>query len=87
MTPTTTMTIRVPVNIKDRLEALAKATDRSKAYLAGRAIEEYLQQEEWQVQAITEAVQKADQPDAVFLDHADVLQRMSERKNRKKDSR
>ena len=69
MPHTHTMTLRLPPDTVARLEGLAKATDRSKAYLAGRAIEEYLATQEWQIKAIHEAVLEADKPDAEFLDH------------------
>jgi predicted transcriptional regulator len=76
MPQTSTMTIRIPAKVKERLEALAKATDRSKAYLASRAIEEYLEIQEWQVKAIEKAVHEADSPDAQFIDHEEVLTRV-----------
>lgn len=34
MSQTTTMTVRLPAQVKARLEKLAKSTDRSRAYLA-----------------------------------------------------
>jgi len=46
------ISVRVPINIANRLENLAKIVDRSKSYLAAEAIEEYLALHEWQVQAI-----------------------------------
>jgi predicted transcriptional regulator len=70
------MTVRIPAKVKERLEALAKATDRSKAYLASRAIEEYLEIQEWQVIAIEKAVHEADSMDAQFVDHEEVLTRV-----------
>lgn len=76
MPQTTTMTIRLPVESKDRLEALSRATDRSKAYLAARAIEEYLDVQEWQVKAIEDAVKEADSPGAKFLGHDEVAERV-----------
>ena len=76
MPQTSTMTVRIPAKVKERLEALAKATDRSKAYLASRAIEEYLEIQEWQVKAIEKAVHEADSPDAQFVDHEEVLTRV-----------
>ncbi|MHB1684867.1 MAG: CopG family ribbon-helix-helix protein [Bacilli bacterium] len=54
-----TMTVRIPAEIKDRLEALSEATDRSKAYLAAQAIEEFIEVQEWQIKAIQEGVQAA----------------------------
>lgn len=76
MAQTTTMTIRLPVEAKNRLDALATATERSRAYLAAKAIEEYLDLQEWQIQAIQEAVKEADSPTAVFLEHDDVVRRV-----------
>jgi predicted transcriptional regulator len=70
------MTVRIPAKVKERLEALAKATDRSKAYLASRAIEEYLEVQEWQVKAIEKAVHEADSPNAQFIDHKEVVTRV-----------
>jgi predicted transcriptional regulator len=66
------MTVRLPAQVKDRLEKLAKSTDRSKAYLASQAIEEYLDVQEWQVKAIQDAIGETDSPNPVFYDHEEV---------------
>jgi RHH-type transcriptional regulator, rel operon repressor / antitoxin RelB len=73
MPHTSTMTLRLPPNTIARLDGLARATDRSKAYLASRAIEEYLATQEWQIKAIQEAVNEANKPNAQFLDHDEVV--------------
>jgi len=78
MPKTTTLTVRLPAEVKSRLEKLATATDRTKAYLASRAIEEYLDAQEWQVRGIEEAVQAADRPDAVFTEHEQLHGRFAE---------
>ncbi|MDP1730732.1 MAG: ribbon-helix-helix protein, CopG family, partial [Devosia sp.] len=39
VTDTTTITIRVPVEIKQKLDRLAEATKRSRSYLAADALE------------------------------------------------
>lgn len=44
--------LRIPKDTKNRLEKLAEATGRTKAYLAIDAIEKYLETEAWQIQAI-----------------------------------
>ncbi len=75
MPHTNTMTLRLPPATIARLNGLAKATERSKAYLAGRAIEEYLATQEWQIKAIQEAVDEANKPNAVFMDHDDVVKK------------
>ena len=74
MAHTSTMTLRLSGATLARLEGLARATERSKAYLAGKAIEEYLDIQEWQVKAIRDAVEEADNEGARFLDHETVLE-------------
>lgn len=41
----TTMTIRVPVEVSNKLSRLAKGTDRSRSYLAAAALSAYLDRE------------------------------------------
>jgi RHH-type transcriptional regulator, rel operon repressor / antitoxin RelB len=65
---TETLTVRVTPEIAKRLRNLAQATNRSKSFLAAEAIEEYLAIQEWQVQAILEGIEQADQDDGVSLD-------------------
>jgi RHH-type rel operon transcriptional repressor/antitoxin RelB len=79
MESTSTMTIRLPETIKNKLEDLAQATDRSKAYLATKAIEEFLATQEWQIQAIQEALKEADSPQARFIEHEAVVKKMKAR--------
>jgi predicted transcriptional regulator len=69
---TTTLTIRIDEETKKRLDVLAEAVDRSKAYLVTHAIQDYLELNEWQVKAIKNAVNKADRSDAKFAAHEDV---------------
>jgi len=73
MAQTTTMTVRIPADVADRLDRLSQATDRTKSYLAGRAIEEFVSAQEWQVKAISDAVREADATGAHFTDHGDVV--------------
>ena len=73
------MTIRLPIETLTRLADLARSTDRSKSYLATKAIEEFVTSQEWQIKAIEKAVREADAPDAVFHDHADVVARMKKK--------
>jgi RHH-type transcriptional regulator, rel operon repressor / antitoxin RelB len=56
---TTLISVRVPKDVAKRLRALAKATDRSKSYVAGQAIEEFLTLQEWQVKAIRQGIAEA----------------------------
>ncbi len=57
---TTTMTIRLEPELKSRLDGLAKATHRSKSFLAAEAVREYIELNEWQIQEITTAIKEAD---------------------------
>ena len=54
-----TMTLRLDEETNNRLSNLAGATDRSKAYLATQALKLFLENNEWQVQAIQEALTEA----------------------------
>lgn len=56
----TTMTIRLEDDVKDRLDFLAEATQRSKSFLAAEAIREFVEINEWQIQEIKVAIGEAD---------------------------
>lgn len=45
MTATTTMTIRVPVETKERLDRLSQNTRRSRSFLAAEAVVRYVESE------------------------------------------
>jgi predicted transcriptional regulator len=60
---TATLTLRVPVEVRNQLDKLAEATHRSKSYLAGEAIRQYLDLEAWQVGEIQQAIKEADAGD------------------------
>ena len=59
----TTMTIRIEDEVKDRLDRLAESTQRSKSFLAAEAIREYVANNEWQVAEIRSALKEADAGD------------------------
>lgn len=67
---TAVLTLRVPVEVKDQLDKLADATHRSKSWLAGEAIRQYLDLEGWQIGEITQALSEADADD--FASDAEV---------------
>lgn len=62
------ITLRLEPEIRDRLDKLAKATERSRARLAADAVKQYVELNEWQIAAISEAVREADR--GRFVDHA-----------------
>jgi predicted transcriptional regulator len=59
----TTMTIRLEDEVKDRLERLAESTHRSKSFLAAEAIREFVETNEWQIAEIRAALKEADAAD------------------------
>jgi RHH-type rel operon transcriptional repressor/antitoxin RelB len=54
------MTVRVEPEVKTKLDKLAKATARTKSFLIADAIREYVELNEWQVEAIQEGIRQAD---------------------------
>lgn len=72
---TAVLTLRVPAEVKDRLDKLADATQRSKSYLAGEAIRQYLDLEAWQIGEIQQALHEADAGDFAADDEVDAVVR------------
>jgi len=66
----TTMTIRLEDEVKDRLDRLADSTNRSRSYLAAEAIRAFVEINEWQVAEIRAAIKEADAGD--FASEKDV---------------
>ncbi len=60
--------LRLSKDTKCRLEELAKATGRTKAYLAIDAIEKYLDMEAWQISAIQQGIKDIDENNYVSID-------------------
>lgn len=58
-----TVTIRMELELKQRLEHLAEAMQRSKSFLAVQAIRDFVDVNEWQVQEIEQAIAEADRGD------------------------
>jgi len=65
MHPSSIVTVRVTSKIAKRLEKLAESMDRSKSYLAAEAIEEYLDYQEWKIEAIKEGIAAADRGETI----------------------
>ncbi len=59
----TTMTIRIESDLKERLDQLAEVTHRSKSFLAAEALRDFVELNEWQLQEIKTAIQEADEED------------------------
>ncbi|KAF0204081.1 MAG: CopG family transcriptional [Gallionellaceae bacterium] len=54
------MSMRLPDELTNQLDALAAATGRTKSFLAGQAIRDFVERESWQIAEITQAITEAD---------------------------
>jgi RHH-type rel operon transcriptional repressor/antitoxin RelB len=72
MSATTTLTIRVPTNLKRRLDRLAKQSKLSKSWLATDAVQQYVDEQERQAILIERADKEVDA--GRFVPHSDVRQ-------------
>jgi len=54
------MSMRLPDELTDQLDVLAAATGRTKSFLAGQAIRDFIERESWQIAEITQAITEAD---------------------------
>jgi predicted transcriptional regulator len=59
-------TVRLDETVMKRLETMAKRTGRSRSYLAGEAIAEYLAVNDWQIAAIKQAIASLDHDHGVL---------------------
>jgi predicted transcriptional regulator len=75
MAASTTMTIRVSPEVKEKLAKLAQVTRRSSSFLAAEAIEAYLAQELPIVESILQSM--ADVEAGNFLTHDEVVAQMN----------
>ncbi len=66
----TTLTVRLEDEVKNRLDVLAEATKRSKSFLAAEAIRAYVESNEWQIGEISAALGEAQAGD--FVDDEEV---------------
>jgi RHH-type transcriptional regulator, rel operon repressor / antitoxin RelB len=55
------LNVRLPLDLADQLDALTKATGKTKSFLTIEALREYLEVQAWQVQDIQDALVDADQ--------------------------
>ncbi len=53
--------VRLDSETLSRLDVIAKATDRSRAWLMSQAIRRYVEEELWVVQAVEEGIKDADE--------------------------
>lgn len=73
------ISIRLSDELAGRLDELAVAVDRSSAWLIEQAIARYVEEEAWQVAAVTEVLAEYRAGGATLHDHDDVMQRLEAR--------
>jgi predicted transcriptional regulator len=59
MRRTTTLSLRIDEEVKQRLDRLAESTQRSKSFLAAEAIAAYVDANAWQIEEIKQRLQEA----------------------------
>ena len=57
---TSTVTIRLEESTKIKLEKLAESTHRTRSFLAAEAIKAFVENNEWQIAEIQQAIAEAD---------------------------
>ncbi|MDD4963996.1 MAG: hypothetical protein PHI11_08785 [Gallionella sp.] len=60
---TRTINVRIPVGVYQQLEALAKATARTKSFVTLEALSRYLETQSWQVKDIEAGIVDAESGD------------------------
>ncbi len=71
--------IRLSDDLAARLDRLAEAIDRPRAWLIDQAIARYLDDEAWQIAAINEALSEYQEGRALLTAHDDLMKRMEEK--------
>lgn len=73
--------VRLADDLSSQLDMLAAAMDRPKAWLIEQAIRRYVEEQAWQVQAITEALADYRSGNATTVPHDQVMERLEARIN------
>ena len=63
---TQSVSIRLDDDVLNKLDMLTKATERSRAWLMAHAVEQYVQHETWQIEAIQNTLDKIRQDNSKF---------------------
>lgn len=70
---TAIITTRIDAALKAKLEALARSTKRSKAFLAAEAIAAYVELNEWQIAEIEAGIAELDRGEVLSATEAEAL--------------
>ena len=72
---TAAFTIRLDDETLAKLDALANDTDRSRSWLAAKAIENYVELNAWQIAKIKEGIAQADRGEFATEEELDAIER------------
>ena len=72
-----TVSVRLDDDTLKKLDMMAKAADRSRAWLMSQAVRQYVDHEAWQLDAIKKSLEKLESGKAGFADHTDVARWLS----------
>ena len=67
------ITIRVPVDLKDRLDSLVRTTKRSRSDLTADALQRLVDQDKDEIEHIQRALEASRQPDARIVPHRQAM--------------
>jgi predicted transcriptional regulator len=80
-----TTTIRLDGRMLKRVDGLARAVSRSRAWVISQAVERYLEYEEWFVDAVHKGLKEADAQQ--IMDHETVVKTWERKRAAKLDAR
>lgn len=67
------VSVRLPDDLTVKLETMATAVGRSKSFLIGQAVRDFIEREAWQIAEIGQAIQEADAGDFVSEDEINAI--------------
>jgi len=70
---TQSVSIRLDEEVLNKLDVLTKAAERSRAWLMAHAIEQYVQHESWQIEAIQTTLNKVINGNAKFANDEEAV--------------
>lgn len=70
------ITVRIKPATRERLDAIARATRRTKSFVIEEALDQYLDVNEWQIKGILDALTEADSLDTEWVEHEEVVARV-----------
>lgn len=77
MADTVVFSVRMSAELKARLEAVAEGMERPRSWVVTHAIQQYVEEQAWQIQAIRDGVASADRGET--MTHSDVVAKREQR--------